>query len=595
MKKFINNSFFLMKLIFRFSPSYLPIVILIALTAFIGPISTVLVPKMITDELLGDRNLQKIITIVIAVVLGNLLRCIAKTIYNERYNPFHQTQIRKNINSLLMDKSQKLDRKYFDDPAFYDKYTRALSQADSGVISFVDNLSNLFDRLVYISTVITIITTLDPLLILFSLACVLVLFFFSGKESKYRYMTDQKITSPNRKSEYAKRIHYLPDHAEDMRTFPLSGFLKTKYWEANCEIQNTVKQRSGFLSFLVITDEGLRAIILQLVTMIYLIFRILNGDLEVSAFIALFMATMQLSYEFFNFVNCFSGFYRLSLYTDDLIDILHSNSEIEESAQPSFSTDTPVYSLDICHAFFHYPGSTENVLKDVDIHLHQGQRVALVGYNGAGKTTLVKLLLRLYDPQNGGIHINGQDIRNFDVSSVRNKIGVVFQNYHCYSMTIAENILMRKMASEKDRSRVIEALKKSNLYEYVMQLPNGIDTMLTREFDNEGILLSGGECQKLALARVFASQDKDILIMDEASGALDPISEHKVNQNIIKFSYGKTLLLISHRLSIVREMDYIYYLDHGSVLEQGTHNELIEKNGRYAEMYNVQAKTYQNI
>lgn len=497
------------------------------------------------------------------------------------------------MNAMLIDKSQELDRKCFDDPVFYDKFTRALNQADSGVVSFTNNLFQLFDRLVYISTVITIIITLDPLLIFFSMLCVLVLFFFTTKISKYRYKIDQKITDSNRMAEYSKRICYSPDYVEDMRTFPsLKQIMKEKYLEANYQIQDTVKQRSKLLSFLVISDEGLRTIILQLVTMVYLVLRIVNNNLEASAFVALFLATMQLSYEFFNFVNCFTGFYKVSLYTEDLINILEMDSKIEKTNQPSLPKGTSIQSLDLRHVCFQYPGSEKEVLQDINIHLRRGEHVALVGYNGAGKTTLIKLLLRLYDPQEGIIQINGADMRSFEVSSIRDKVGVVSQNYHYYAMTIAENVLMRKPEGEEDRNLVIEALKKSDLYEYVKTLPNGIDTKLTREFDNEGTLLSGGQNQKLAIARVFADKGKEFLIMDEASSAMDPISERKINQNILEFSRGKTLLLVSHRLSVTSQMDYIYYLEQGSVLEQGTHKELICKNGKYAAMYNAQAEAY---
>lgn len=568
---------------------------MVALTAFVGPVSTVLVPKIISDELIGGKNFHRIILILVVVLLANLLRSSVKTIFNERYNPYCQTQIRKSINIMLMEKTQKLDRSFFDNPTFYNKYSRALEQADSGVISFVDNFFILFDRFVYITTVLTIIMTLDKLLILLSLLCVLVLFIFNTRISQYRYDTEKNITENKRRANYAKRIHYLPDYAEDMRTSSsLKHFLKSKYLVANQQMQDTIKRRSSFLSFLAISDEELRTIILQFVTMLYLAFRILNNDLEVSAFVALFMATMQLSFEFFSFINCFNGFYKVSLYTEDLIDVLNQKSEIENSNQPTFSDKININTIDICHLYFQYPGSDGNVLKDINMHLKKGQRVALVGYNGAGKSTLIKMLLRLYDPQAGEIKINGEDIRSYEVSSIREKIGVVFQNYHCYAMSIAENVLMKQVDNEEDQKRVVEALKKSDLYEYVMQLPNGINTELTREYNEEGTLLSGGQNQKLALARVFASEGKEFLIMDEASSALDPISERKINQSILEYTSGKTLLLISHRLSIAKEMDYIYYMEQGEILECGTHKELIRKNKKYAAMYNAQAEYYQS-
>ena len=592
MKRFLKNTGYMLTHIRKIGPFYIPIVIFISLTAFVGPLSTVLAPKIITDELLSGDNLQRIIYIIVAIAIANLIRIVLKSIYSETYVPFTQVKLVRKINMLIMEKTLKLDLSCYDAPDFYDKYKRALNQSDTGLISFINAIGNLFDRFVYVSTVIAIITSLDPILIIFSFVCVFIIFFMGQKDSKYRYETDKKITTVNRQSEYAKRIYYLPQYAKDMRVSSLGFLLKNMYQTSTKQKQYTVKKRSKFLNIIRISDEGLRVIIFQVVTMVYLVFQIRAGNLGVSSFIALFLATMQLSYELFSFVQSFKEFYKLSLYTDDLRAILNYESKIEEDNPLAPEIESTISSININNVSFTYHGNKEKTLNNINIEIKGNQRIALVGYNGAGKTTLIKLLLRLYDPTEGNIQINDIQINKFKLSSIRQQIGVVFQDYNYYSMTIAENVLMKEVITNEDRVNVTEALKKADLYDFVSTLPNGIDTVITREFNEDGILLSGGQAQKLAVARIFACCDKKIIIMDEASSALDPISESTLNKNILSFCKNKILIIISHRLSTTKDVDCIYYLQEGNVCEHGTHSELMLLNSKYAKMFNTQAEKY---
>jgi ATP-binding cassette subfamily B protein len=232
------------------------------------------------------------------------------------------------------------------------------------------------------------------------------------------------------------------------------------------------------------------------------------------------------------------------------------------------------------------------ILDDVSLDIAKGEHAALVGYNGAGKTTLIKLIMRLYDPTQGGIFVNGINLKEYNVRSYRDLIGVVYQDYRCYVLTIAENVLFKKVVTDEERDKVIEALKKSGLYDDISTFPHGIDTVLTREFDDEGVVLSGGQSQKLTLARVFVHADKQILILDEASSAMDPLSEAAMNNSILDLCKDKTLILISHRLSITKNMDKIYVISGGKVTEHGTHTQLMDQDGMYAQMYNVQSASY---
>ena len=227
------------------------------------------------------------------------------------------------------------------------------------------------------------------------------------------------------------------------------------------------------------------------------------------------------------------------------------------------------------------------------MEINPGDKIAIVGYNGAGKTTLVKLLIRLYDVHKGQVLINDKNIKEYMVKSLRSRIAFLGQDFKIYSFTVAENILMRPMNGEEDRLIVETALKSVGLYDKVMSWPRGIQTYVTCEFDETGEYLSGGEAQKLALARIYA-QNYDCIILDESTSALDPISEDEIIQTIFKIFENKTIIMISHRLATVKYVEKIYFMSGGKLEESGSHIELMESHGEYYTYYSTQAEKYKD-
>jgi len=232
----------------------------------------------------------------------------------------------------------------------------------------------------------------------------------------------------------------------------------------------------------------------------------------------------------------------------------------------------------------------EETIKNLSFVIRKGEIAALVGHNGAGKTTIIKLLLRLYDPTSGVIRLNGVDIKEYNLHAYREIFATTFQDFSIMGMTIKENVLMGRHY-ENEEELVVKSLKRAGVYEKVMSLPKGVETMMTKEFDEDGAVLSGGESQKIAVARTFA-KNSPVKIFDEPSSALDPIAEYELFRNIMKEGASHTMLFISHRLSSVKNCDKVFMLENGQIIEEGSHEELMKMEGSYAKMYRKQAMNY---
>ena len=246
--------------------------------------------------------------------------------------------------------------------------------------------------------------------------------------------------------------------------------------------------------------------------------------------------------------------------------------------------------LELKNVSFSYDGSDKKVLDNVNITVRPGEKIALVGHNGAGKSTLVKLFMRLYDPTEGTVTLNGEDIRSLKLKEYRDMFATVFQDCKPVALSVKENVIMGSSDGVSDE-RVIEALKNADVYEKICTLPDGINTPLTKEFYEHGAVLSGGESQKLALAHAFY-KNSPFIVLDEPTSAMDPIAEYKMYERMAKLSESKGVIFISHRLSSAVVADRIYMLENGRVIESGTHKELMEQNGKYADMFRKQAENY---
>ena len=398
----------------------------------------------------------------------------------------------------------------------------------------------------------------------------------------------EELIRHERKRDYIKRIFYVPEYNEMTRLTNANQFLLQKYDESVSNIKQVLRSYQPVIAHW--SDLN----ILQIFTLNFGLSALLMardiaaGMVSASAFTSVMFACSTMSGSVGWVSNELSEMKKHALYIEKLQDFLNKT----EDAKGTVSIALGMHEITLQDVRFNYSANTErNVIDGISLSIKKGEKVAFVGENGAGKTTLIKLIEGLYRPTSGEILIDGAPIETLDDKSLRSCIATVVQKPVHYSFTIAENILMREVQNDADRKKVRKALEESGLWERVSSLPKGMDSVLGKEFDEDGIELSGGESQKLAIARALY-EDAGVLILDEPANSLDPLAESEMYGRMFAAGKDRTLILISHRLYSTRKADRICFIENGKIAEEGTHEELMKMCGKYATMYQLQAGLY---
>ncbi len=490
----------------------------------------------------------------------------------------------------MFQKACDVELECFENPDFYGKYMKAATQIKSRAHTVLWVMSGLIVSMLTLIYLFYKTISIDPVAILFAVFPLVSTYGIGKKINEVKYELYEKNISEYRKCEYVKRSVFQKEYAKELRLS--NGFLLLihQFREAVDTVVSNTKKYGIKIGLLSCFSEGLSQVFVTAGAILYASIRLLYfKDLQVSEYIVLINAIMQIADYLVMDAQYLSRIQDNYLYIQNIKEFFQYEPKISQS-QEGKSVDMDEILLKMENVSFSYFGQEKEVLQDINLSIGKKEKIVLVGENGAGKTTLVKLLMRLYDPTSGLVTLNGTDVKDYAVGEYRSLFGTVFQDFRIFSLTVAENVLMRRM-KEEDRETVETALENSGVYDKVMTLPNGIDTMLTREFDPDGAVLSGGEQQKIAIARVFA-KDCEIAILDEPSSALDPIAEYQMYESMLKACENKAVVFISHRLSSAVLADRIYMLEQGRIVESGSHEELMKKNGKYAEMFRFQAGNY---
>ncbi|HEY3060728.1 MAG TPA: ABC transporter ATP-binding protein, partial [Chloroflexota bacterium] len=325
-------------------------------------------------------------------------------------------------------------------------------------------------------------------------------------------------------------------------------------------------------------------------TFLYVAYRTLLGSITVGGLTLYVQAADGVSQAFSGVLGGLQSMYEHQLYLTTLFELLDFKPLVGAPDDPKPIRHPMLEGIEFRNVTYAYEGKDEPALDDVSFTIQRGETIAIVGHNGAGKTTLVKLLARLYDPQQGQVLIDGRDVREYDPDELRGEFGVLFQDYVSYQFSARENIGIGRVERLDDTPAIAAAATKSGAASVIEGLPEGYETVLGKWFDG-GVNLSGGEWQKVALGRAFM-RDAQILILDEPSAALDAKAEYELFSRLQQLAHGRTAIFISHRFSTVRRADRILVFEQGRLIEQGTHEELLVLGGRYAELFNLQASSY---
>lgn len=594
-KRILSNNWFILRYSFRAAPLYtIMTCLLLASHAAVQFFEFVYMPKYMIDAIQYNKPFSVVLWYTLFVFSIATLWLLVSTVYNNVIMPRGKVAVNKKMQKEIYDIASRMDLECYDNPNFYNDFVWAISESDKRSAAALDTIRVLLGTLTHVILSGAFLITLNWEGLFFVVLSLAGSMFFNLRLNKKSFALDLAIKPLQRKRDYVNRVFYLADYAKELRLNPMAGRLHRMFGEANIQINKEIESRTKPMVAQEFTADFIfSTFVVNGLYILYLMRQIMvEAALSFGSAVSLLNASRRVSGGLQNLSRVIPQLQENSLYIEKIRSFLAYRSELanqnalalEQQPLPSF-----IAPLEFRNVSFTYPGTDEPVLQDVSFTFEPNKSVAIVGYNGAGKTTLTKLLMRLYDVDQGGIFYNGINIKEYDLMEYRGLFGATFQDYELFAASLADNVSMGMPSP--NREEIIRALEKSGFGEKLTHMARGIDTTITKEFDDQGTLLSGGEAQKVAIARVLY-KNCPIIVLDEPSSALDPISEYNMNEAILKEASNKTVVFISHRLSTTRLADKIYMIEHGRIIEQGSHKELMDLNGKYAYMFNLQAERY---
>jgi ATP-binding cassette subfamily B protein len=547
----------------------------------LGLLAGVSVAQAVIDRILAGSTVLAVLGVIGVYFLVYALSTLLQQGVDLFYNSWKKEAISLEIKRDLFHQALRTDYRWLDDPAYFQQLNMVLANLPSRSVNTLSSAAQMIGAVAGSVAMVGVIAKTGPILALIVLAFVILSMLLQAEMVKTLNKTFPASVEIQRRTDYVTRVYQNPGSTAELKSTFLAEKLGERFDEYTgkyVDCYRGIMRRVGTWNM-----SGTWATKLtDYVVILYAAFGLLSGRVEsVGVFATLIAAAAALS----------AALSPLSMFSGLLVQI----QQMAGYLRGFFELDSPIenstgelpgagpHSLEFRHVSFSYP-SGGFAIQDLDFSVAPGEHIAVVGHNGAGKTTMMKLLLRLYDVSEGEICMDGQPLSFYDVRALRKSIGVAFQESHDYAMSLRENLQLYADADD-------EALRAALRHAGLERLEESLDTDLTREFDENGSVLSGGEKQKLALARLFCA-DFGLMLLDEPSAALDPLAEYELMQSLMTLAKGRTVVMVAHRLSTVRHMDRILVIDRGQLAEEGTHEELMARNGIYAEMFRKQGENY---
>lgn len=487
----------------------------------------------------------------------------------------------------LVNKSLALDMTYFEQSDFYNQYSKLRDEIDFRLGLSVTATAQLIGKLANFLAVAVLLVSLHWVLIPLIILLKLPMLVWGVGYSRVSHDLANSLVEEGRKANYLAGLATDKNSIYEIKLFGLGGYLVNKYKDFfNILLLETWKvAKPKFLGAFVASSFSSVAFF---VFWLWAISRALTGMLSIGQLVLYIQSFREASQALAGMLRYINELYSCTLYINDFTSFLALKPAIQD--KPGALNLSHIESIKFENVWFRYKQDLPYVLEDVSFTINANENIALVGQNGAGKTTIVKLLMRFFDTTDGRILINGKDIKEYKIEHIWNCIGTVFQNFQKYELSARENIAFGQISKVSNLTEVSTAAKKSGAHEFIETFPRRYETILGTKFKN-GQDLSVGQWQKIAISRAFI-RNSSVMILDEPTAAIDAKSEYEIFKNFIELVEGKITLLISHRFSTVRLADRIFVIENGKIIEKGSHQDLISKNGRYAELFNLQAEGY---
>lgn len=499
----------------------------------------------------------------------------------------------RHVKVQMMNKAKEIDLASFDRPEFYEKLENADREASTRPISV---LAATFDSLTKTITLVSYIIILATAPDMWWTAIVMLVVSipsaainFSYRKKNFNYM--RRRSKDRRQMNYYSSLMVNKDMVKEIRMFDLGDEFVERYEGVFAKYYKGIQK-------LIIRENVWQIVTTLIASVINCVFfaliaiKVFNGEIQIGDYSLYTSSLTTIATTVASLISISANVYEGTLFIDNLISFMNEKPTVvpikDTPAQIEYGKP---HSIEFVNVSFAYPGTSRNVLENINLTIRPGETLVLVGLNGAGKTTLLKLLTRLYDPTEGHILLDGKDIREYDTRELYKLFGIIFQDFGKYAVTVSENISFGDVSRPNDNERVRSAAAQADAEDYISRLPGGYDTPLMKYFEPDGIELSIGQWQKLSIARAFYS-DSDIVILDEPTAALDAIAEQEIFNQFDRLRDGKTTIFVSHRLSSATIASKIVVLEYGKIVEEGDHKTLMAQHGKYYELFHTQAKRY---
>lgn len=595
-KSTTGHLLYILKLVKETSLALLLAMVFISILDGVLPILNAYIAKNLINELIkviGAKSWEVLTPVIGLLILQFCYLILARfsTQLRSTITTLSGEMVTNHIKLKIAKKTEEIDLADFDRPEFYEKLENANREASSRPITILNATLTLFSNIISTIGFVVTIGTLHPFIpfILIILALPSAIINFAYRKITFKYIKEH--TTDRRKMNYCTHVLTDKNFNKEIKLLDLHKTFIERYQRLFGEYFAGIKRihiRESVLHMIVYTLST----IFNGLFLLFVVYKVCFDGMEVGDYTFYSTALTSVLSGVSAIVANSSKIYEGTLFIDNMIEFMAVKPEIIPSVSPAIlPSKGAAHTLEFRNVSFSYPGTDRLIIQNLNLTLQGGKSYALVGLNGAGKTTLIKLMTRLYDPTEGEILLDGQNIKNYDVKALYAMYGIVFQDFSKYAVTAKENIVFGDVHTEVNEERLVYAAKESGIHDFLSSLSKGYDSSLIRFFDNDAIDMSIGQWQKISIARAFY-KDAEFLILDEPTASLDPIAEADIFKQFDTLREGKTTLFVSHRLSSATAADEIIVMQNGKILERGSHKELMQKEGAYYNLFTLQAEKY---